>query len=174
MTEIEHLIDQIERSFRGNAWHGPSVLEVLEDVDAKTARMRAVPEGHTIWELVLHLRATMEILSGRIAGTVGAVDDDVYWPLPDDLSEEAWQTLLMELPQRHEALLADISKFDPSRLDAVLFEGGSAAYNNFWGHVQHNTYHAGQVALLKKLAAKAGPEPDEDGVRVRRLELPGG
>jgi uncharacterized damage-inducible protein DinB len=165
MTELEHLIDQIERSFRGNAWHGPSVLEVLDEVDAKAARMRAVPEGHTIWELALHLRATMEILSGRIASTVGAVEDDVYWPLPDDLSEEAWQVLLAELSQRHEALLADISKFAPQRFDAVLFEGGSAAYNNFWGHVQHNTYHAGQIALLKKLApsdaAESGDEPTD-------------
>jgi len=161
MTELERLVDQIERSFRGNAWHGPSVLEVLDGVDAKAARVRTVAAGHTIWELTLHLRATMEIISGRIAGTVGEVEEDVYWPLPDDLSEEAWQALLAELPPRHEALVAAIAKFAPSRLDAVLFAGGSAAYNNFWGHAQHNTYHAGQIALLKKLAPSDTTEPEE-------------
>lgn len=37
MTELDHILDQIDRSFRGDAWHGPSVWEVLADIDAAKA-----------------------------------------------------------------------------------------------------------------------------------------
>jgi hypothetical protein len=37
MTESVRLADQIRRAFEGNAWHGDSLLELLADVDAKTA-----------------------------------------------------------------------------------------------------------------------------------------
>ena len=37
------------------AWHGPSLLELLEDVDAATAAAKPIPNVHSIWELLLHV-----------------------------------------------------------------------------------------------------------------------
>lgn len=148
--ELTHIIDQIERSYRGDAWHGPSVGEVLQGVDAAQAQFRLTPGGHSIWELALHLRATVDILLGRIAGTVGAVEDEAYWPAVPAPSEEAWRKALAELGERHDTLIAALTQFDPARLDGPLFAGGSTAINNFLGHAQHNAYHGGQIALMKK------------------------
>ncbi|HXT21154.1 MAG TPA: hypothetical protein VN923_10415, partial [Thermoanaerobaculia bacterium] len=49
--ETARLADQLERAFRGGAWHGPSLSEVLDGVDAATAARRAFPDAHTIAEL---------------------------------------------------------------------------------------------------------------------------
>jgi len=37
MSESTRIADQLRRAFDGEAWHGPSVLEVLDGVDARTA-----------------------------------------------------------------------------------------------------------------------------------------
>ena len=31
MTEVTRIVDQLKRAFTGPAWHGPSVMEVLQE-----------------------------------------------------------------------------------------------------------------------------------------------
>jgi hypothetical protein len=54
-TELDRLDAQLEGSLAGGAWHGPSVLEALQDVTAEVAYAHPVAAAHSIWELVLHL-----------------------------------------------------------------------------------------------------------------------
>jgi hypothetical protein len=55
--------------------------------------------------------------------------------------------------QEHE-LRDAVAAFPEDRLDEKLMASGtSSAYANFHGHIQHNLYHAGQIALLKKAEA---------------------
>ena len=49
------LADQLERSFRGGAWHGPALMEVLAGVDAAVARWHPEPASHSIADIVGHL-----------------------------------------------------------------------------------------------------------------------
>ena len=58
MTVIERIVGQMKAAFEGGAWHGPAVLELLQDVDPITAMGKPIPEAHSIWELVAHLTAT--------------------------------------------------------------------------------------------------------------------
>jgi hypothetical protein len=57
-TELERLEAQLKRSFEGEAWHGPSVLEALKDVTPQMAGVHHISGAHSIWELVLHLSGT--------------------------------------------------------------------------------------------------------------------
>jgi hypothetical protein len=66
--EMERLEDQLRRSFEGDAWHGPAVLEVLAGVDAGQAAARPIADGHCIWELVLHLAGTYRLVLRRLGG----------------------------------------------------------------------------------------------------------
>ena len=52
--DMEILADQISRAFRGESWHGPSVLEVLAGVSAEDATAHPIAGAHSIWEIVLH------------------------------------------------------------------------------------------------------------------------
>ena len=69
MTETFRLADQIRRAFEGNAWHGDSILELLSDVNAKTAAARPIKDAHTIWEVLLHIAAWDDVATRRIRGT---------------------------------------------------------------------------------------------------------
>jgi hypothetical protein len=37
LSVTAQMAEQLRRAFDGSAWHGPSMLELLEDVDAETA-----------------------------------------------------------------------------------------------------------------------------------------
>jgi uncharacterized damage-inducible protein DinB len=138
--------------FHGNAWHGPSVLEVLSGVDATTAAAHPIPGAHSIWELVLHLTATQEVILRRIRGESAGLKDEEFWPAVPAVSAPAWTETVERLKGQEAELQKAISAFPEERLDARLTAEGTSAYNNFHGHVQHNAYHAGQIALLKKAA----------------------
>ena len=57
ITESGLIAEELRRAFEGDAWHGPALLELLEDVDAETSAAKPLPEVHSIWELVLHIAA---------------------------------------------------------------------------------------------------------------------
>jgi uncharacterized damage-inducible protein DinB len=150
VRETERITDQAYKMFNGGAWHGPSVIEVLADVDASMAAAHPIHGAHSIWELVLHLVATQTVLLRRIHGETAGLNSDEFWPDVPPVSEAAWVETVERLKQQEAELQQAIRAFPEERLDARLTPEGSSAYNNFHGHVQHNAYHAGQISLLKK------------------------
>jgi uncharacterized damage-inducible protein DinB len=150
MHEIERITDQSRKMFTSDAWHGPSVQEVLAGVDFTQAAAHPIPGAHSIWELVLHLSATQAVLLRRIRGESAGLREEEFWPPVPPTSEAAWAETVERLTRQETELRQAIASFPEERLDARLTKEGTSAYNNFHGHVQHNAYHAGQIALLKK------------------------
>jgi len=150
MSEANRIAEQARKMFEGGAWHGPSVLEVLANVDAEAAAAYPIPDAHSIWELVLHLIATQDAILHRIRGEQKGLKTEDYWlPVPA-VTEANWHATLDRLKQQEVMLREAIGNYPYERLNSILVEGGSSAYNNFHGHIQHNAYHAGQIALLVK------------------------
>src|SRR5262249_38103582 len=67
MTEVERILDQLRRSHQGEAWHGPSLRELLEGVTAAQAA-RKTSEAHSIWEIVFHITAWERVGVARLKG----------------------------------------------------------------------------------------------------------
>jgi uncharacterized damage-inducible protein DinB len=153
MPEVERISNQMMRGFEGEAWHGPAVLEILADVDAALAAARPIPSAHSIWELALHLAATQEIILRRIQGERAGLTEEEFWPATPEPTEEAWQAMIARLRRQETELRQAVAAFPDERLGDPLMTGGTPAYDNFHGHVQHNIYHAGQIVMLKKAAA---------------------
>jgi len=53
MKEIERILDQLRRSFDGDAWFGPSVEQVVAGITAAQAAARPLPAAHSIWKIAL-------------------------------------------------------------------------------------------------------------------------
>src|SRR5205823_2444016 len=66
---IERLLDQLNRAYGGEAWHGPALRELLEDVTEEEATAHPIAGVHSIIELVAHIGVTMDLVSTRLAGT---------------------------------------------------------------------------------------------------------
>jgi uncharacterized damage-inducible protein DinB len=153
MSETARLADQIRRAFEGEAWHGDSVLKILEGVDAKSAAAKPVPDAHSIWEILLHVAAWDEVIIRRARGNVVEPTDEENFPAISDASEAAWQATISRVTATHDELIETVGAFPDSRLQERVpgkEEGYHDFYHTFSGIVQHELYHAGQIALLKK------------------------
>jgi uncharacterized damage-inducible protein DinB len=154
MPETTRILDQIHRAYEGPAWHGPALREVLDGVTWQTAAQRPIPGAHTIWELVLHLTVWMSVPTRRLAGAeIPTLPPDQDWPAPPAPSEAAWTEALDRLAQAQHNLEAEVRNLPDERLrEKVLGDVPYSIYTMLHGVVQHNLYHAGQIALLKKAA----------------------
>ena len=150
MTEIERIIDQLNRAFVGEAWHGPAVIEILEGVTAQQAVGYPLAGGHSIWELALHLAAWMRAVLRRLEGDPAQLTDDENFPAVTDSGKRAWEEARESIKQAHAELRSAILLLDNSRLDEPIIENMSSIYVTLHGVIQHSLYHAGQIAILKK------------------------
>ncbi|MGZ7029964.1 MAG: DinB family protein [Terriglobales bacterium] len=154
MTEAARIADQLRRAFSGNAWHGDSVFEILESVTPAQASARPVKRAHTIWELMLHIAAWDGAVLRRLSGDAVELSDAENFPAVTDVSEAAWHKTLAEVRRVHEELVKTVAALPDSRLDQTV-PGKQGAHYTFYymlhGLVQHELYHAGQIALLKKM-----------------------
>jgi uncharacterized damage-inducible protein DinB len=157
-TELERLEDQLRRSFEGEAWHGPSVLEALKDVTPEMAHAHPVPGAHSIWELVLHLATDYHLVLRRMGGEDAQLSLAEGWPPVPSPTESAWSEAIHSLQELNARMRAAIRRFEAERLDQPFTSQGTyPAYTQFIGITQHGLYHAGQIAILKKaLGAERG------------------
>lgn len=155
MTEIERIREQLKRAFEGKAWHGPSVMELLSDVTAQQAAARVFPGAHTIWELAVHIGAWEGACVTRLQGERAELTDAEDWPAVMETTEDAWQRCKSTLADGNQKLRDALTSLDEQRLDEPILPGMPSVYVTVQGVVQHDLYHAGQIAILKK-ALKEG------------------
>ena len=151
MSQIEIIVDQLRRSFDGEAWHGPALIEILEEIDAKTAAARPISEAHSIWELVLHLDGWERVVERRLRGEkLTLSDEENFGNIPVENDNAAWQEAVKRLRQTHEQLIRTVSSLPESKLIGTVPGKDYDVLFMLSGVVQHAAYHGGQIALLKR------------------------
>jgi uncharacterized damage-inducible protein DinB len=149
--ECERLETQLRLSFEGEAWHGPSVLESLEGVTAEAASRHPIQGAHSIWELVLHLASAYRLVLRRLQGGGALLTAAEDWPAAPAPTAAGWQDAIRELRELNLRIRRAVRDFDAARLDEPLVaEPPYTAYTQFIGLTQHDLYHAGQIAILKR------------------------
>ena len=155
MREITRIHDQLIRAFDGEAWSGPSLLATLPRLTASQAAARPVVQGHTIWEIVLHLAVWIDTVRQRLeTGRVLSLMPEQDWPAqPTEYDDERWQAALQHLRRAHQQLLSVVAEIRDEELDDEIGQEPGAGYSVYvllHGLAQHNLYHAGQISLLRK------------------------
>lgn len=159
----DRLLDALHRAHDGAPWHGPSRADVLRDVSAAEAAWRPAPDAHTLWEVVLHMRSwTREVLR-RAQGAVPDEPLDGDWPpMPQPADDAAWAETQRSLDAAHAELLTFVAVM-PEEARAALVRAGPwippeqsiTQRAMIRSLAEHDVYHTGQLALLKRLARAA-------------------
>jgi len=158
MPEADRLIDQFERAHDGDPWHGSPVKAILKGVTAAQAAKKPAGGAHSIWELVLHITGwrneVAERATGKPAGTPAAGD----YPKVGDPTPARWKAALAALDASHEHLVKVVRGMSDDHLLKPTSDPrsrplgtGVSHYEMLHGIVQHDAYHAGQIAILKKV-----------------------
>jgi uncharacterized damage-inducible protein DinB len=150
MTEAERIADQLRRAYEGEAWVGPCLRGLLEGISARQAIHRPIGQAHTIWELALHIAAWESIVRRRLGGEAVEPTPEQDWPPVRDSSDTAWQQALAALERGHLALRQEVAALNDDQLRQKVAGEKYSVYFMLHGLVQHDFYHAGQIALLKK------------------------
>ena len=161
MNEISRIVSLLEAEHAGEPWHGSPLSAILEGITYTQAAARPIAGGHSIWELVLHLAAWKNEARRRLAGAPAAEPLEGDWPEVGQVTAAAWTEAREHLELAHRLLVSAVKAFpeptlftptnDPRHHDQGLTP---SYYELLHGVTQHDTYHAGQIALLKKSNAE--------------------
>lgn len=152
-TESRRLADQLERSFRGGAWHGPSLSEAVAGLSAGDAHRRVVPGAHTVAEIAWHAAFWLDAARRRITGEAPPALEGADFPPPTADPEGAWADTLARLEAAHRGLHDTVARLDDERLDAPAAGSDPTVRGLLLGVLQHSAYHGGQIVLLRKALA---------------------
>jgi uncharacterized damage-inducible protein DinB len=144
------LADQLRRAFYGSAWHGPALMELLRDVQAATAAARPIGNVHSIWELLLHIEAWDGAGLKRLDGETARLEGEQNFPLVPEPTQAAWREAVRSAKGTHDALVRTVARLKDSRLRDRVPGKRYDFYHLLHGIAQHELYHAGQIAILKK------------------------
>ena len=156
--ESDRLIDQFQRAHDGDPWHGSPVRTILDGVTHTQAAARLIPGAHSIWELVLHMTGWRNEVARRATGKPAGEPEGGDYPKVGDPSEARWLAALDALDAAHRNLvevartIGDEQMLRPTNDPRNPPLGtGVTYYELLHGIVQHDAYHAGQIAILKKM-----------------------
>jgi uncharacterized damage-inducible protein DinB len=160
MTEITRIVDELEREHGDDPWHGSPLRQILDGIDHQRAARRPLADTHTIWELVLHVISWKNEVRRRLGGAPAAVPLEGDWPEAGAATADRWRQAIEALEASHRALVAAVRSLPEDALftptnDPRDRESGAGVthYVLLHGIVQHDVYHSGQIALLKKAAS---------------------
>ncbi len=147
MQEIKNLGNLIQRVYNGKAWHGPSIMDVLKDVDDSTARKK-LGNSHSLVQLVLHMVSWRTFVTKRLLGdSAFELTDDQNFPPETD-----WPTAMKKLEDSQAELLRALDAVTSDQLHEAVANRKYDFFILLHGIIHHDIYHIGQIQLIKKYA----------------------
>ncbi|HJT16669.1 MAG TPA: DinB family protein [Thermoanaerobaculia bacterium] len=147
MRPTERLLDQLNRAFGGEAWHGPALRNLLDGITERQAQAHPIEAGHSMLELVLHIATWNEVVAKRIGGIEAKSENVDDWT---DVSKFSWKQAIERLEKAQSQLCDAVARLSSEELDEPAAGLKSSNFTQISGALQHMAYHAGQIALLKK------------------------
>ena len=155
--EATRLVDQFKRAHDGDPWHGSPVKDILAGVTAAQAATAPPNGAHSIWALVLHLTGWRNEVALRVTGKPAGEPEAGDYPPVGEPTDARWQAALAALDASHEHLATVVRGMSDEQLWTATRDPrnpppgiGDTRYEVLHGIVQHDAYHAGQIAILKR------------------------
>jgi uncharacterized damage-inducible protein DinB len=102
---------------------------------------------------VLHTTVWQRTVRQRLEGRpIASLPDEEDWPRVTDASPSAWAEAVRDLRAEYELLRTEALQWSDSDLGETTEGQRYTVYEMLQGVIQHNLYHAGQIAILKKAA----------------------
>jgi len=156
---IALLLQLIDQAFDKKSWHGPNLRGSLRGMSAVLAAWRPAANRHSIAEIAVHAAYWKYTVRRRLLGEKRGsfpLKGSNWFARPNVFSEEAWKADVALLDETHRSLRAAVAGLEPAALHR---KSAGAVVNNLHvitGIAAHDVYHAGQIQLLKRMAAAAG------------------
>jgi len=148
--ELDKIIDNLDTVFRGDAWHGPAVMEFLNSMPLDVVDIRRNFSKHTICQIVFHLAAWRKFVFEKLNDNVryDLVTEEDNYGTEEQITKQNWQILVEGLKKSQETLINKLENFDDSLLSKLVPGQDYDFYKLLTGLIQHDTYHLGMIWVL--------------------------
>jgi uncharacterized damage-inducible protein DinB len=153
--EIQFIIRSLQQANNGEPWFGRPVYAILEEVDISKVYIKPNNTEHSLIELLYHMLTWAEFTLKRIEKDPiqnMAAFEKMNWREIDPAVHN-WKKGLAEFKSVNEKIIQLLDKKDDEFLKEIV---DYRKYNFRFllnGYIQHDIYHLGQMAYLKKLLA---------------------
>ena len=152
--EIQHIISLLKATYEGDPWHGRSIKSLLSEVDAEMGLKMPSKNSHSIAELVYHMVTWRDFTISRLRPEEGkdtAYFEKIDWRKLDVKNTATWQQGVVLLEESQQRLLTLLEEYNDSILPEPVDERKYNFRTLLYGVVNHDIYHAGQIAYAWKL-----------------------
>ncbi|MFA7418707.1 MAG: DinB family protein [Melioribacteraceae bacterium] len=155
---IEKLVAELDNAVNGDPWFGASLKTILSDISCEQAVIKYTENIHSIAEITHHICGWIEEVLSRIEGNEPKDPARGDWKEIANLAEVEWSNLMSSLFTAHTNLISRMKIFPFEKFEVQVGKekikelGTGISYREMLvGLMEHNIYHGGQIALIKKL-----------------------
>jgi len=149
MDEKNRIKDLFNRAYYSKSWHGDSISKIIEGLTWEECRKK-LNSTHTIAELILHMIAWKNMVSSCLSGANVSLSDEEDWPKPDLSNDSDWEKIKLDLERAHVDFIGSVDKFDFDKMNEIVQGQNYPFFVMIYGLLEHDIYHAGQIAIIKK------------------------
>ncbi len=148
--ELERITENMETVFRGDAWHGPNTLEIINSLPDNVITTKQAFSKRTIAQLIFHIYAWKKF-------AIEKLNDNIHYSLETEIdnwgdelttSIENWPKLQQDLKAAHNELINLLEHKNDDLLEQRVPGEYYDYYQLLTGMIQHDTYHLGMVWVL--------------------------
>jgi len=156
-TKMQSLISNLKEEYNGKPWFGNSILTALGDIPFEKAHLKPIDNLHSIIELTEHIITWRVFVIKKIHGDKEysvKINSKEDWGENRAVSKEEWQNVLQRLEYSQNELVQLLESKDDHFLSTIVLTKSNTNFTfEFFlnGVIQHDIYHLGQIALVKKL-----------------------
>lgn len=151
--EIQYIISMLRSTYDGEPWYGSSMNTIFSGIEPHMAIQR--PGGqHSLLDLLYHIIHWREFTISRLqpeSGQTIKYFDENDWVELDHTDLSLWEKGLRELDTTQQRLVALLGEKEDSMLTEQVADRKYDFRFLLHGVVQHDIYHLGQMAYVKKL-----------------------
>jgi uncharacterized damage-inducible protein DinB len=151
MTTIQQLVTDLDNLHNGNCWTGYNALQILSGIDAETAKTKPYEKGNSLWQIVNHISYWRELVARRVRERKPVRAEQEGFDFPEVANEASWENTRQRFNQSYQLLRYAINNLGQEELYREM-DGGQTLYYNIQGCLLHDSFHLGQVILLKRMA----------------------
>ena len=152
--ETQYLIKTFESILSGQPWFGRSVYNLLGEIDESKIQIKPNAGSHSLIELLWHMNTWAEFalggLENRSVEALETIERNDWRNI--DPKVHTWKRGIEQLNSIHNNIIELLKqKTNDSYLSDIV---PNREYNFRFllnGVIQHNIYHTGQIAYIKKL-----------------------
>ncbi|MEX0607927.1 MAG: DinB family protein [Balneolaceae bacterium] len=137
-------------------WHGgPTLMGCLRGIKVMQAVWKPAPIRNSIWDLTLHMAYWKHNIIAHLNPEFREEFErspSNFPEIPKKQSEGNWKADKILLKATHEKLIQEIKAFPAEKLDEICPTKPNYTFIKLiTGIAAHDTYHIGQIQVLKKL-----------------------